>query len=486
MAVKRPAKAGGKKSAAPVERQEPAVVEAPPAAPPEPPVAAQATVAAPATAAEEEAMAARERIAVQRDIATAEREAATAHRETALAEREAAMARREAGVAARESEVAQRERAATDLNREIDAVRQGAAHDAAGFEQRLADLDRRERELEGRAKALDERDDDLAIREAAVEEALSLAAEAGETRSPQIADGDELFLEGPDIPVAPVGAPFAASAPAPAAAAMGAEAEARIAAETQRLAEERAQFDERKKEDERKASEERKRVLDEGGAFLDLLRAISPLEPLFERVQKAVGPTLNATVLLAFYNMAVRQLADLLRAAPSEDKVAALEGTIHERQKALEDALERYVTLKEDFDRYRTRVKNEQDSLTTRAGEDVLRQIVPVLDNFERATAAASGSSNLEAILSGVKMIQRQFEDVLTSSGMVPVKAVGLPFDPKVHEALLEVAVDGVADETVVEEIQRGYTLGGKLFRPALVKIARGGAMSSAPPSPDA
>ncbi len=70
-------------------------------------------------------------------------------------------------------------------------------------------------------------------------------------------------------------------------------------------------------------------------------------------------------------------------------------------------------------------------------------------------------------------MIHRQFEDVLAKEGLVPIKAAGLPFDPRVHEALMEVETTDVADDMVYEEVQRGYYLAGKVFRPALVKVAR-------------
>lgn len=407
----------------------------------------------------------RERRAENTEIALRARYDTLVAREQSAAEREKSVAEREAAMATRESRVAAREHAL--LESERDFGKRGEE-----INRRERDLETRARALDAKASALDARDEEMGIREAAIDEAMSLATEG--LQAPRTVEGDdEVLFEGPDLAAAPQPAP-----PAPRASAAG---EPDIAADEARLRAVREALDEARKQAEQQAAEEHRRLVEEGENFLVLARTIPVLEAFVPRVQKAMSGSLNATVLLAFYNMAVRQLAERLNAAPSEERMAALEVAVAERQKALDDANARITTLKEDFDRHRTRVKNEQEAFATRANEELLRRIVPAVDNFERALTAAAGAANVEAILSGVKMIQRQFEDILSQEGLVPVKAIGLPFDPRVHEALMEVAAVDVADETVVEEIQRGYHLGGKLFRPALVKVARIGAGGGAP-----
>ena len=433
-----------------------------------------------ASAESEKPVAGRESEAVEREKAVVGREAAMADREAALATREAAMATREAQIAVRERQLIDGERDLAHRNQdvatrtdELVAKVKGHAAQVAALDGQAAALEARAAALEARAAALDARDDEMSIREAAIDEAMSLASEG--LQGPVRAADDALF-EGPDMPVTAVAPP-----PPPSPPVIDEAAAARLAAEEERLQAARNAFAEERKRAEQQAGEEHRRLLEEGENFLSLVRTISILDAFVPRVQKAMSGSLNSTVLLAFYNMAVRQLAERLDAAPSEDRMMALEVAVAERQKALDDAKERLTTLKEDFDRHRNRVKNEQETFSTRANEELLRRIVPAVDNFERALAATAGATNVEAILSGVKMIQRQFEDILSQEGLVPVKSVGLPFDPRVHEALMEVAAIDVPDETVVEELQRGYHLGGKLFRPSLVKVARVGAGGGAP-----
>jgi molecular chaperone GrpE len=147
---------------------------------------------------------------------------------------------------------------------------------------------------------------------------------------------------------------------------------------------------------------------------------------------------------------------------------------LREKEKALVDANAAVTSLQEDFERHRNRSRNEQEGMTVRANEELLRRVVPISDNFARALAASETATNVEAVLSGVKKIYRLFDDVLSQEGLVPIKAEkGDAFNPKVHEALMEIETIEVADDAIYEVVQRGYMLGGKVFRPALVKVAR-------------
>ena len=126
-----------------------------------------------------------------------------------------------------------------------------------------------------------------------------------------------------------------------------------------------------------------------------------------------------------------------------------------------------------EFENYRKRVERERTDAHHKARADVLVELLPVLDNFERALASLQGSGGDAASLRhGVELIHRQFKDALTKFGLQPVEALGQTFDPHLHEAVTIEATDEHKENTVIEEFERGYKLGDKLLRPAKVKVA--------------
>jgi len=156
----------------------------------------------------------------------------------------------------------------------------------------------------------------------------------------------------------------------------------------------------------------------------------------------------------------------------------------------LSDAQERSVKLSEEkkliyeqlmrrqaeFENFRKRVDRERSDVHLQARSNVVVEMLPVLDNLERALEFApkgeAGEAVCENILTGVKLIHRQFLDVLIGLGLSPVKALGEPFDPHMHEAVTTEANNDLPENTIVAELQKGYKLGEKLLRPAMVKVA--------------
>ena len=130
---------------------------------------------------------------------------------------------------------------------------------------------------------------------------------------------------------------------------------------------------------------------------------------------------------------------------------------------------DRHIRLLADFDNYRKRAEREQKSQARFSMVEPLRELLPVVDNLERALAAPGSADDLRH---GVEMIVRQFLEVLRKIGVEPVPAVGHRFDPRFHEAVMRVDDDDVEAPTVVEEFQRGYVLHDRLLRPAMVKVA--------------
>jgi len=158
--------------------------------------------------------------------------------------------------------------------------------------------------------------------------------------------------------------------------------------------------------------------------------------------------------------------------AGPENECPDLNEQFEAKQRELEEALQRYLRLAADFDNFRRRTRQEMDDVRKTAAAGLIGELLPVLDNFERALATAR-SLLPENVATGIEMIYRQLWHVLAQSGVQPVEAVGKPFDPAFHEAFEQVETDDAPEGTVIEEVQKGYLLHAKVLRPALVKVAR-------------
>jgi molecular chaperone GrpE len=133
---------------------------------------------------------------------------------------------------------------------------------------------------------------------------------------------------------------------------------------------------------------------------------------------------------------------------------------------------ERYLRLAADFENFRRRKNQELLDRSRYASEDAARALLPVLDNLRRAVAHAAEAGTEEFFVSGLELVVREFEAALEKLGVVPIDAVGQPFDPSLHEAIGSVEGGDVAVDTVVDEVQRGYRLHDRVLRPSLVRIA--------------
>jgi len=157
-------------------------------------------------------------------------------------------------------------------------------------------------------------------------------------------------------------------------------------------------------------------------------------------------------------------------AAGSSDLILAFdEGGL---DSAVEEERVRRLRLQADFENYKKRVEKDRDSDQLHAAARVVQNLLPVLDNFERAIASANGTDADSPLHQGVQLIFRQLLDELRREGLVAVDTVGEPFDPALHEAVATEEHDGLPHQTIMEELQRGYTLNGRLLRPALVKVS--------------
>jgi molecular chaperone GrpE len=149
---------------------------------------------------------------------------------------------------------------------------------------------------------------------------------------------------------------------------------------------------------------------------------------------------------------------------------ATLDELEAERARADEN-YDRYLRAVAELDNYRKRTRQEMDEFRKYAAEGLVSQLLEVADNLERAVGSAQQEGDLSTLVHGVSLTLRQLIDVLESHGVRAIEAEGRPFDPNLHEALGRVEAEPDMDNVVVEELQRGYTLHGRVLRPAIVKV---------------
>jgi molecular chaperone GrpE len=154
----------------------------------------------------------------------------------------------------------------------------------------------------------------------------------------------------------------------------------------------------------------------------------------------------------------------------AEDAVAADLARARAEAESYLDDLRR---LQADFDNYRKRTLREQTARTASASQALVARLLPVLDNFELAVSAAEQSRDFDRMLKGVEMVLGALREVLEGEGLVKIEAEGKPFDPERHEAVIAVEQEGVEPGTIVDIVRAGYELGGKVLRPAMVKVAK-------------
>lgn len=153
-----------------------------------------------------------------------------------------------------------------------------------------------------------------------------------------------------------------------------------------------------------------------------------------------------------------------------QDAVEKLQAELEKQQSLVEEHSDRYKRLQADFENLRRRTRQEKEDLSIVVAQNFILDLLPVVDNFERALSSAATQDAAQVLL-GVDMIHRQFIQALEKSGMTAVEALGKQFDPQMHEAVMRVEDAEQADGTVVEELQKGYAVRGRVIRPSMVKV---------------
>ncbi|MFQ5878216.1 MAG: nucleotide exchange factor GrpE [Acidobacteriota bacterium] len=155
----------------------------------------------------------------------------------------------------------------------------------------------------------------------------------------------------------------------------------------------------------------------------------------------------------------------------------ALPSALHQALQLKDKYYDMLLRKQAEFDNFRKRCDRDRKEAGRQAAADLIRSILPVLDSLERALATSEGEEG--PLRQGVVLIYQQLMEVLRKEGLLPVETVGARFDPRLHEAVEVVDVEGSEQDTILEEMQRGYTFNDRLLRPALVKVASGRAPGS-------
>ena len=158
--------------------------------------------------------------------------------------------------------------------------------------------------------------------------------------------------------------------------------------------------------------------------------------------------------------------------APGAEEVRRLQEELEAKTREAESLQDRNLRLMAEFDNARKRAAREREDYTRFANESLIRELLPVLDNFDRALLAAKSEPGAGAVAAGIELIQRELLRVLEKFGATPFSSVGQPFDPERHEAIARVQTEEHPEMTVVAEIARGYMLNGRVLRPAMVSVA--------------
>ena len=154
-----------------------------------------------------------------------------------------------------------------------------------------------------------------------------------------------------------------------------------------------------------------------------------------------------------------------------EKEIEELKKKLEEKEKEIKEHHDRLLRLAADFENYKKRAAREKEDWTKFANEDLIKAILPFIDNLERAVNHAQKVADTGVLIEGVRLTLQQLLQALNKFGLTPFESVGKPFDPAMHEAMLVVETNQHESNQVMEEFQKGYLLNNRLLRPATVSV---------------
>jgi molecular chaperone GrpE len=154
-------------------------------------------------------------------------------------------------------------------------------------------------------------------------------------------------------------------------------------------------------------------------------------------------------------------------------EIELLQKSLGEEKKRAEDYLNRLKYLQADFENYRKRMDKEKGEIVNREKARLISKLLVVLDELELAIKNGKGAEEKDILVEGVEMVFNKFQKLLCEEGLCEIEALGKTFNPELHEATLTVQTDEHPNNTVVEEVRKGFMLNGKVVRPSTVKVAK-------------
>ena len=161
--------------------------------------------------------------------------------------------------------------------------------------------------------------------------------------------------------------------------------------------------------------------------------------------------------------------------AVSTGELEAMRKQVADAEAKANEANDKYLRTLADLQNFRRRNEDDIHRRVREGNEKLIKEVLPVLDDFDLAVAAAKQAQSYEQLIGGTEAILRKFREALTKQGVEPIEAVGTPFDTDRHEAVMLDEDSDLPDETVSAELRKGYTLHGRVIRPSLVKVAKSG-----------
>lgn len=155
-----------------------------------------------------------------------------------------------------------------------------------------------------------------------------------------------------------------------------------------------------------------------------------------------------------------------------ESKIEKLEQELARREEELEEVKDKHLRARADLANLKRRSRQEIDESMKFGISLVFEELLPIIDDFERAFGAAQETDQAEPLREGIELIRRRLHQMMEKRGVVPIEAVGKPFDPQYHEAVAQVFTSDHPEGTVVEELQKGYLMGDQVLRAAKVGVA--------------
>ncbi|WP_144468557.1 nucleotide exchange factor GrpE [Bacillus pumilus] len=153
------------------------------------------------------------------------------------------------------------------------------------------------------------------------------------------------------------------------------------------------------------------------------------------------------------------------------DEQSAFQEKIDELQQLLDEKENKILRVQADFENYKRRARTEVETAQKYRSQHVVSDLLPALDNFERALGIDPDNEQAKSLLEGMQMVYRQLVEALKNEGVEPIEAVGKEFDPNLHQAVMQVEDENFDSNIVVEELQKGYKLKDRVIRPSMVKV---------------